>query len=81
MGKKAKLSHVYVKKSLSSTVSVSFLLEGVHLLGSGVQAGTTKRKPTTERERKKSQNRSLWRRNKIVREALNKKTEYRYTFM
>lgn len=51
------------------------------MLGSGVQAGTTKRKPTTERERKKSQNRSLWRRNKIVREALNKKTEYRYTFM
>ena len=54
-------------RSSSSAVSVSFLLE-VHQLGSVVQAGATKRKPTTLTERK-NHNRSLWRRKEIVRSA------------
>ena len=39
------------KKSSSSTVSVSFLLE-IHWLRSGVQAGATKRRPTTHTQKK-----------------------------
>ena len=69
----------YAKKSSSSTVSVSFLLK-VHQLGSGVQAGATKRRPTTHRERK-GHNRSLWRRNEIVRADLNKKKYVVYVAM
>ena len=76
MGKKAKLTHVYAKKqkkkSSSSAVSVSFLLN-IHQLGSGVQAGATKRRPTTHAQREKNHNRSLWRTNEMVRSALNKK--------
>ena len=72
-GKKAKLTLVYAKQILVKCRKcfLSSLLE-VHQRGSGVQADATKRKPTTLTERK-NHNWSLWRKNEIVRAALNKK--------
>ena len=72
MGKKAKLIHVQAKKSRtavslssSSAVSVTFLLEAQQL-SSSVQAGATRRRPTTKRE-KKNHILGLWRRKANVR--------------
>ena len=76
--KKAKLTHVFEKKSWtedslssSSTVSVSFLLE-VHLLSSVAVYRQAQLKEDLPQQERKNHNR-LWRRKEIVRAALNKK--------
>ena len=82
MGKKAnKINSCLRKKNpgLQFPFHCQCLLLEIHQLGSGVQAGATNRRPTTEREKKKIIMEVYGQEKTIVRAALSKK-KYRSMF-